>query len=364
VSLSARNGNACRTADPLLREPADGVAADSRIETLRARMAVETVWRSACTLIALTSLIFASAAPAQTYPTKPVRIVAPFAPGSTIDIIGRIVAPRLSEALGQAVIIENRPGAGGMVGMDAVAKAPADGHVLVIGALGPLAMNPALYPKTPFDPVRDFAAVSLLATGPVVIAVHPSVPASTVKELIELARKNPGQLNFGSPGVGSSPHLTGELLKMLTHTDIVHVPYKGNAEALTDLISGRVSIVFTGVPPAVPLAKAGRVRLLATTGRQRIAGLPSVPTIVEAGFPGAEVLIWYGVVAPAATPRDVILRLNREIVKVMQAPDIREKFSQQGIDPETGTPEQFAQLVREEYARWTRVIRTSGIKIE
>ena len=305
-----------------------------------------------------------SGAIAQSYPTKPVRIVAPFAPGSTIDIIGRIIAPKLSEALGQPVLVDNRPGAGGMVGMDGVAKAPPDGHSLVIGALGPLAMNPALYPKTPFDPVRDFAPVTLLATGPVVIAVHPSVPARTVRELAELAKKNPGKLDFGSPGIGSSPHLTGELFKLQTGTNIVHVPYKGNAEAITDLISGRLSIVFTGLPPVVPLVKAGRVRLVATTGRSRIAGLPEVPTIAEAGLPGAQVVIWYGLVAPAATPREVVARLNRDIVKVMQMPDIREKFAQQGIDPETSTPEQFAQLIRDEFARWTKVIRTSGIKVE
>src|ERR1043165_3007365 len=189
-------------------------------------------------------------------------------------------------------------------------------------------MNPALYPKSPFDPVRDFAPVTLLATGPVVIAVHPSVPARNVKELVELAKRNPGKLNFGSPGVGTSPHLTGELVKMLTRTDIVHVPYKGNAEALTDLVSGRVSIVYTGVPPVVPLAKSGRVRLIATTGKSRIPGLPDEPTIAEAGLPGAQVLIWYGVVAPAATPREIISRLNREIVRVMQAPDVRERFVQ------------------------------------
>ena len=292
------------------------------------------------------------------------RIVAPFAAGSTIDIIGRLIAPKLSEALAQPVIVENRPGAGGAVGLEAVARAAPDGHVTAIGALGPLAMNPALYPKTPFDPVRDFAPVTLLATGPVVIAVHPSVPARNVKELVELARKNPGTLNFGSPGVGTSPHLTGELVKMLTKTDMVHVPYKGNAEALTDLVSGRVSIVYTGVPPVVPLAKAGRVRLLATTGRARIAGLPDVPTIAEAGLPGAQVLIWYGVVAPAATPREVIARLNREIVRVMQSPETKERFAQQGIDPETSTPEAFGKLIADEVVRWTKVIRASGIKME
>ncbi|HEX2825481.1 MAG TPA: tripartite tricarboxylate transporter substrate binding protein [Burkholderiales bacterium] len=314
---------------------------------------------------AVLGIVFAAAASAQTqYPSKPVRIVAPFAPGSTIDIIGRLIAPRLSEALAHPVIVENRPGAGGAVGLDAVAKSAPDGHVTAIGALGPLAMNPALYPRSPFDPVRDFAPVTLLATGPVVIAVHPSVPARNVKELIDLAKKNPGKLNFGSPGVGTSPHLTGELVKMLTRTDIVHVPYKGNAEALTDLVSGRVSIVYTGVPPVVPLAKAGRVRLIATTGKSRIAGLPEVPTIAEAGLADAQVLIWYGVVAPAATPREIVARLNREIVRVMQAPDIKERFIQQGIDPETSTPDAFGKLIADEYARWTKVIRAAGIKLE
>ncbi len=312
-------------------------------------------------------LVCAAAAPlalAQPYPSKPVRIIVPFGPGSTIDIFARIIAPRLHEALGQPVIVENRAGAGGMIGMDAAAKSAPDGHTLVIGALGPLAMNPVLYPKTPFDPVKDFAPVSLLATGPVVIVVHPSIPASSVKELVDLAKKRPGQLNFGSPGVGSSPHLTGELFKLLTGANIVHVPYKGNAEAITDLIGGQVSVVFTGVPPVVPLAKAGKVRLLATTGKQRIPSLPQVPTIAEAGVAGAEVLIWYGVVAPAATPKDVIARLNREIVKTMSLPDVRERFSQQGADPESSTPEQFAQLIRDEVARWGKVIRNAGIKVE
>jgi tripartite-type tricarboxylate transporter receptor subunit TctC len=301
---------------------------------------------------------------AQAYPTKTVRIIAPFAAGSTIDILGRLITPKLFEALGQPVIVEDRPGAGGMLGLDFVAKSPPDGHTLVIGALGPLAMNPALYPKTPFDPVKDFAAVSLLATGPVVIVVHPSIPARNVRELVELAKKRPGQLNFGSPGVGSSPHLTGELFKLITKTDIVHVPYKGNAEAITDLIGGQLSVVFTGVPPVVPLAKAGKVRLLATTGKQRLVNLPDVPTIREAGVEGADVLIWYGVVAPAATPKDVIARLNREIVKIMAAPEVREKFAQQGVDPASSTPEEFAQLIREEVTRWAKVIRSAGIKLE
>ncbi len=322
----------------------------------------QSILRSA--FIGCSGIALATLASAQGYPSKPVRIVAPFGAGSTIDIIGRIIAPKLHEALGQPVIVENRAGAGGAIGMDAVAKAAPDGHTLVIGALGPLAMNPILYPKTPFDPVKDFAAISLLATGPVVIAVHPSIPARTIQELVGLAKKRPGALNFGSPGVGTSPHLTGELFKLITGTDIVHVPYKGNAEAITDLIGGQVGIVFTGVPPVVPLAKAGKVRLLATTGKARLANLPDVPTIREAGVTGADVLIWYGVVAPAATPKDVVARLNREIVKVMSLPDVRDKFLQQSVDPASSSADEFAQLIRDEVARWGKVIRAAGIKLE
>jgi len=311
------------------------------------------------------ALAAATPVSAQTFPAgKPVRIIAPFGPGSTIDIMGRLLSPKLNESLGTPVIVENRPGAGGAIGMDAAAKAAPDGHTLAIGALGPLAMNPVLYPKTPFDPIKDFAAVSLLATGPVAIVVHPSIPAKTIKELVALAKAKPGQLNYGSPGVGSSPHLTGELFKLETGTNLVHVPYKGNAEALTDLIGGQVSIVFSGVPPVVPLVKAGKLRALATTGKTRNASLPDAPTIAEAGVRGAEVLIWYGVVAPAATPKDIIARLNRDIVKAMATPDLKEKFLQQGVDPETSTPEQFAQLIRDEHARWTKVIRTAGIRLD
>ncbi|MCC6533903.1 MAG: tripartite tricarboxylate transporter substrate binding protein [Burkholderiales bacterium] len=283
--------------------------------------------------------------------------------GSTLDIMARTLGPQLNQALGQPVIVENRPGAGGLIGTDAVAKAAPDGHTLAMSALGPLAMNPALYPKTPFDPVRDFAAVAQIATGPVVIVVHPSVPAKNVKGLVALAKSKPAQLNFGSPGVGSSPHLAGELFKIVAGVDIVHVPYKGNAEALTDLVGGQVSIVFSGVPPVVPLAQAGRVRILATTGKQRLAAFPDAETIAEAGLPGAEVLIWYGIVVPAGTPRPVVTRLHAEIVRIMALPEIRNRFVQLGVDPGTSTAEAFATVIRDEFARWTKVIRTANIKV-
>jgi tripartite-type tricarboxylate transporter receptor subunit TctC len=306
---------------------------------------------------------FGAAAFAQNYPSKPLRFVVAYGPGSTLDIMARTLAPHLNQALGQPVLVENRPGAGGMIGTDAVAKAAPDGHTMTMSALGPLAMNPALHPKPPFDPVRDFAGVAQIATGPVVIVVHPSVPAQNVKALVALAKGKPGQLNFGSPGVGSSPHLAGELFEIVTGTDLVHVPYKGNAEALTDLVGGQVSIVFSGVPPVVPLAQAGRVRVIATTGKQRLPGFPDAETIAEAGFRGAEVLIWYGVAVPAGTPRAVINRLHGEIVRIMALPEIRNRFVQLGVDPGTGSPDEFTALIRDEYARWTKVIRAANIRV-
>lgn len=300
---------------------------------------------------------------AQGFPSKPIRIIVPVPPGSSIDIIGRIIATTLSKAMGQQVIVDNRPGASLMIGMTAAAKAVPDGYTFAIVALGPLVQTPVvLYPNAPFDPVKDFAAVSLLATGPIVMVIHPSIPVKNVKELVNLAKRRPGQLNFGSTGVGSANHIVAEMFKLLTNTDIVHVPYKGNVEVINGLIVGEVSIIFTGVAPVVGLTKARRLRVLVTTGRQRIPIFPEVPTMAEVGLPDAEALFWYGAAAPAATPRNIITILNREIVKAMTLPKVREVFSQQGLDPETNSPEQFAQLIRDDYARWTKIIRAAGIK--
>ena len=317
----------------------------------------------AATLAVLLST-FAAPAVAQNYPAKPVRIIVMYGPGSTIDIMARLIAPKLTEALGQPVIVENRAGAGGAIGMDMAAKAAPDGHTLTIGATGPSVTNPLLYPKTPFDPLRDFAYISLIATGPAVIAVHPSIPANSVKDLVALAKARPGQLNYGTPGVGTSPHLAGELFKLVTATNIVHVPYKGNAEAITDLLGGQISIVFTGVPPVIPLMQAGKVKLLATTGDKRISNIPQLPTIAEAGFPGAAMGIWYGLVAPAATPKDILARLHKEITRIQSLPDIRERFTQLGTEATTSTPDAFTTLVREELAKWGKVIKAANIKVE
>ncbi|MEQ1772907.1 MAG: tripartite tricarboxylate transporter substrate binding protein [Burkholderiales bacterium] len=314
--------------------------------------------------LAVVVAVLAPTTIAQTYPAKPIRIIVMYGPGSTIDIMARLIAPKLNEALGQPVIVENRPGAGGAIGMDMAAKAPPDGHTLTIGATGPSVTNPLLYPKTPFDPIRDFAYISLIATGPAVIAVHPSIPAKHVKDLVALAKARPGQLNYGSPGVGTSPHLAGELFKLVTATRIVHVPYKGNAEAITDLLGGQISIVFTGVPPVIPLMQAGKLKLLATTGDKRITTIPDLPTISESGYPGAAMGIWYGLVAPAATPKDILARLHKEIIRIQTLPDIRERFVQLGTESTTSTPDQFTALVRDELAKWGKVIRAAGVKIE
>ena len=309
-------------------------------------------------------LLAAPFASAQTFPSKPIRIIAAFAPGSTLDVMARILGPKLAESMGQPVIVENRPGAGGMIGMDATAKAPPDGHTLAIGALGPNATNPALYRKTPFDPVKDLTGVTLLATGPVAIVTHPSVPARSLRELVALAKTRPGQLNYGTPGVGTSPHLAGELFQSVTGTKMLHVPYKGNPEAITDLMGGQLSIVFSGLPPVVPLVSAGRIRALATTGKERAPSLPGTPTVAESGYPGAGMVIWYGVVAPGATPKNVIARLNAEIVRVMKLPEIRERFTGLGADPATSSPEEFSALIRDEYARWAKLIQAANIRAE
>jgi len=320
--------------------------------------------RKTIVLFQLLLLAAPHAAAQAPYPSKPIRIVVAYAPGSTLDIMARILGPKVSDAMGQPVIVENRTGAGGMIGMDATAKAAPDGYTIGVGALGPNATNPALYKKTPFDPVKDLTGVTLLATGPVVIVVHPSVPARTVKELVALAKARPGELAYGTPGVGTSPHLAGELFQSVTGTKLLHVPYKGNPEALGDLMGGQLSIVFSGMPPVVPLVKAGRMRAVATTGPQRAPSLPDAPTVAEAGYPGAGMVIWYGIVAPGATPKPAIARLHAEINKAMKLPDVRERFVALGADPVASTPEEFSALIRDEYARWSKLIREAGIKAE
>ncbi len=302
---------------------------------------------------------FAGAALAQSYPVRPVRIVVGFVPGGGADSAARLLAQRLPDVLGQQVIVENRPGAGGMIAADGVAKAPADGYTLLMTS-APDAAMPALRKAMPYDIVADFSHVSQVATGPFVLVVHPVVPASSVKDLIELARARPGKLNFASSGIGSSGHISSELFNVMAKIKVVHVPYKGSAEGVSAAAAGEVDMVFAPVATAQALRAAGKVRALGVSSRERFPAIPDVPTIAESGLPGFERYGWYGVTAPAKTPGDIIARLNAAIVKTVGMPALRSAFLNQGMLPRTSTPEQFTAFVRDEVAQSAKVVKMSG----
>jgi tripartite-type tricarboxylate transporter receptor subunit TctC len=302
-------------------------------------------------------------ASAQEYPARPVRFILPFPPGGGTDILGRVIAERLSANLGQPVVVENRGGAGGNVGAEAAARSSPDGYTLVLAAPS-LAISPSLYSKLNYDPLKDFAPVSLVATVPNVMITDPSVEAKTLQEFIALARSRPGAMNFGSGGSGTSNHLAGELFNIVTGAKLVHVPYKGVNLAMQDVLSGRVQLVFIGIPAALPHIKAGRLRALALVAPQRSPALPDVPTIAEAGLKDFEVTTWYGVLAPAGTPRPIVMRLNAELVKIMHAPDTKERLAGIATDPHTSTPEEFAAYLKQEIAKWGDVVRKANLKAD
>jgi tripartite-type tricarboxylate transporter receptor subunit TctC len=312
---------------------------------------------------ALAGLIVASAH-AQTYPAKTVRIVVPFPAGGSTDIIGRVVAEQLSAAFGQQAIVDNRPGANGVIGTELVAKSAPDGYTLLMGGIGSLSINPAIYSKIPYDPVRDFTAIIQIAQVPNVLIVHPSLPVKTVKELIALAKSNPGKLSFSSSGSGSSDHMSGELFKSLAHVDLVHVPYKGGAPAITDAIAGQVSMTFSNQPTALPHVKTGKLRGIAVTSIKRSGAAPELPTIDESGLKGFDVSSWVGVNAPANLSRDIVNRINAEIVKGMNAPAGRERLNQLAFDPVLSTPDQYAAHIKSEVAKWAQVAKTAGAKLD
>ncbi|MDX3905332.1 MAG: tripartite tricarboxylate transporter substrate binding protein [Pigmentiphaga sp.] len=317
--------------------------------------------------IALACLLACAFGPAhaEDYPSRPIRLIAPFAAGSTVDILARALAVPLSKQLGQPVVVENKGGAGGNIGVDMVAKAPKDGYTIGIGTTGPMTVNPALYgARMPFDTKRDLAPVGVIASSPNVLLVHPSVPARSLQELVEYARAHPGKLNFASSGIGSTNHLAGELFKSLANIQVVHVPYKGNQDALTDLLAQRVQILFSGVPPVLSFIKSGQLRALAIAGPQPSAALPGVPTVAQAGLAGAEVVAWYGLIAPAGTPRPVIDRLNGELRKALAQPEVQAQLAAAGADPSDDGPEAFARLIDVELDRWQRVIANAHIKVE
>lgn len=307
----------------------------------------------------------AAAAPsahAQNYPNRPIRFVIPFAAAGANDIIGRMVGTKLGEVLGVQLIMDNRGGAGGSIGVELAAKAAPDGYTLLLGNIATLAVNPTLYPKLPYDPVKDLQPISLAAKSPQILVVHPSVPARSVKELIALARSKPGTLVYGSGGNGSGAHLTAEYFKLLTKTDLVHIPYKGLGPAYIDLIAGQVPVVFGGVTGVAPHIRSARVRPLGVTGAQRITAFPDIPTIAEAGVEGYDVTLWYGVLGPAGLPPAIVTRLSAAMTSALQDTELRRRLVNDGAEPQTSAPEAFRGFIKAEIERWAPIIRASGAK--
>jgi tripartite-type tricarboxylate transporter receptor subunit TctC len=312
---------------------------------------------SAC----LAAALLAPGASAQEYPSRPVRVVVPFAPGGPNDIIVRLVAQKLFESWGQPFVVENRAGAGGNVGTDYVAKSAPDGYTLLSVGPGSLIINP-LVAKVPYDAERDFAPITIMARAPNALVAHPSLPVRSVKDLIALARARPGAINYGSGGNGSTPHLSAALFAAMAGIELTHVPYKGTAPATTDLIGGQVQIAFLGIPAVLPHVKSGKLRILAVTGLRRSPELPDVPTVDESGVPGYDVSPWYGLLAPAGTPRAVVARLAEEATQIVRTAEVREKLEAQGAEAAGGTPEEYAAVIRADAATWARVIDQAGLR--
>ncbi len=307
-------------------------------------------------------LLFLSAASfAQNYPTRPIRFVVANSPGGGLDITARAVSPRLISALGQQVIIDNRPGAAGSIAAEITAKSAPDGYTVLLGSIGNLAVNVNLYKGLAYHPLRDLAPITFAVSGSNVLVVNPAVPAKTVQELIALGRAQPGKLTYGSSGSGNAGHLAGELFKSMAKIDMLHVPYKGGAPAMVDLIAGQTQLIFSSPPTAVPQVKAGRIRALAVTTAKRSAVLPDLPTIAESGLPGFEADNWYGIVVAAKTPRAIVDRLNAEFVRILNMPDIKEALSKQGLEVAPGTPEAFGAYMKSEFAKWAKVIADAGL---
>lgn len=306
--------------------------------------------------------IGAAAVSSQTYPAKPVRIIVPFSPGGSTDVTARILAQKLTEAWRQQVIVDNRAGAGGNIGAEAVAKAAPDGYTLLLATTGVMGINHRLYRSLPFDAVRDFAPVTQIGALPLILIVHPSLPAKSVRELVSIAKARPGQLSYASSGVGSATHMTGELFRMMAGVDVVHIPYKGSGQAMVDLISGQIGMAFDQITSSLPHVESGKLRALAVTSAKRFPSVPNLPSVAEAGISGYESVSWNGIAAPANTPRDIVMRIQGEIARALQSADIKERFFKDGIEPVGSTPEQFAAHIRSERVKWEKVVAAAGIK--
>jgi tripartite-type tricarboxylate transporter receptor subunit TctC len=315
-------------------------------------------------IVCVLALLASAPAFSQSFPSRPVRFVVPFSPGGSVDTLARTFSPKLADALGQQIVVDNRPGGNGDIGMLIVARAPADGHTIVLGYIANLAIAPSLQAKMPYDPVKDFAPITQPASSPNVLTAHPSVPAKNLKELIALAKASPGKLSFASTGVASVGHLTGELINNLAGIKITHVPYKGSGQAVTDILGGHVNIMYSGFSSTLAHIKAGKLRALAVTGPKRSPALSEVPTIAEQGFPGVEATAWYGVLAPAGTPKPVITRLHGDLVKILKQPDVVQRLDGLGFEIAATTPEQFGAYIRSEIKKWAKVVKASGAKAD
>ncbi len=313
--------------------------------------------------IVIVGMAIASVAYAQTYPVKPIRLVSPYPPGGANDILARIIGQKLGESLGQQIVIENRGGATGNIGAEFVAKSTPDGYTILMGQASNLTINVSLM-KMPYDPVKDLAPVTLVATTPNLLVVHPTFPVKTIKDLVALAKAKPGSINYASSGSGSAGHLAAELFKRVAHIEMVHIPYKGAAPALTDVVAGQAQLYFTSPISAQPFVKGGRLRMVAVTSLKRSPSMPEVPTVAESGYPDFEVVSWWGVLTPAAVPKDIVGKLHTEIVKVLALPEIKAKFADQGADVASNTPEQFAAYIKTEIAKWAKLIKELGVKSE
>ena len=306
----------------------------------------------------------AAHAQSPTYPTKAIRIVVPYPAGGTSDILARSVGQKLAEAWGQAVVVDNKPGANGNVGAEIVAKAPPDGYTLLLADIGSLAISPSVYPTLPFDPAKDFAPVTMVAYSPHILVVHPSVPVASVKELIAMAKAKPGKLNFAISGVGGAPHLAGVDFALRTGIDWVYIPYKGGAQAIADVAGGQADVTLNGMLATYPLVKGEKLKLLAVSSAKRMSSIPDVPTIAESGVPGFESGSWQGVIAPAGTPVDIVAKLNAEIARIVGTPEMRENLGKQGAEVRTTTPAEFGTFIRSEKTRWAKVVKDANVKVD